>query len=333
MPINKNALIRYHALDKCFSNPGRNFDINALLEAVNEVLFEHNQNSIGIQKRQLYDDIRFMQSSQGYAIELEKIRSGQRVFYRYKNSGFSINNNPINELEAEKLKSAMMVLKRFKGMPQFKWVNELLPKMDQAFSLKGNSEGTMSFENNPYLKGLDFLDPLFNAILYQKALEITYKPFDKEPYTVPFFPYHLKQFNSRWFLFGRNPAYDNLTNFPLDRIFKLNELDIPYEGSQINFEEYFDDVIGVTINQSIPEIIEIKVTKRLWHYISTKPIHGSQTKKKSQSTFTIFSLEVIPNLELEKLILSFGEEMEILSPIHFRKKIKTRLKKNIEQYE
>jgi predicted DNA-binding transcriptional regulator YafY len=333
MPINKNALIRYQALDRCFSNPGRRYDINALLETCNDALFEYNPNAAGIKKRQLYEDIRFMESSQGYSIELEKTKEGRRTFYRYIDKTFSITKNPINELEAEQLKSAMMVLTRFKGMPQFEWVNELLPKLDQTFLLKDKDNHIMSFESNPFLKGLEFLEPIFNAISYKKSLEIVYQPFAKDEITSIFFPYHLKQFNSRWFLFGRNPDYENLTNYPLDRIKSIKEMDTSYIETEIDFEDYFEDVVGVTLNAGNPKIIELKITKKLWPYIETKPLHGSQKKKLSDINYVYLTIEVIPNFELEKLILSFGEEMIVLSPTHFQESIRSRLQKNLTAYD
>ncbi|SIQ93050.1 helix-turn-helix transcriptional regulator [Maribacter ulvicola] len=332
MPINKNALIRYQALDKCFANPGRRYDINALLEICNDALFEYNTDATGIKKRQLYEDIRFMESNQGYSIELEKTKEGRRTFYKYIDTSFSITKNPINELEAEQLKSAMMVLTRFKGMPQFEWVNELLPKLDQTFLLKDKENHIMSFENNPFLKGLEFLDPIFNAINHKKSLEITYQPFGKDEFSSIIFPYHLKQFNSRWFLFGRNPDYKTLTNYPLDRINEIHEVDMSYVETEIDFEEYFEDVVGVTLNDGNPEIIELKITKKLWPYIETKPLHGSQKKKLSDNHYVYISIEVVPNFELEKLILSFGEEMIVISPNHFQESIKQRLLKNISFY-
>ncbi|SKB34937.1 helix-turn-helix transcriptional regulator [Maribacter arcticus] len=333
MPINKNALIRYQALDRCFSNPGRRYDINALLEICNEALFEYNPGATGIKKRQLYEDIRFMESSQGYSIELEKLKEGRRTFYKYLDSSFSITKNPINELEAEQLKSAMMVLTRFKGMPQFEWVNELLPKLDQTFLLKDRENHIMAFENNPFLKGLEFLNPIFNAISHKKCIEISYQPFGKQEFTTNFFPYHLKQFNSRWFLFGQNPNYESLTNYPLDRINMVNEIDIPFSETEIDFEEYFEDVIGVTLNEGQPEIIELKVNSKLWPYIETKPLHGSQKIKQRDENFVFITLHVIPNFELEKLILSFGEDIIVYSPTHFQDTIKCRLQKNLNAYD
>ncbi|WP_246200065.1 helix-turn-helix transcriptional regulator [Maribacter luteus] len=266
-----------------------------------------------------------MESSQGYGVEFKKIKEGRNTYYSYADPSFSISNNPINELEAEQLKSAMLVLSRFKGMPQFEWVNELLPKLDQTFMLGETQNDIMSFENNPYLKGLEFLGQLFNSINHKKAIEITYKPFDKDKFTINFFPYHLKQFNSRWFLFGRNPDYKSLTNYPLDRIMEIKEIELLYEETEINFEEYFEDVIGVTIKEGRVETIEMKVSKKLWPYIETKPLHGSQKKKHTDIEYVYMTLEVIPNFELEKLILSYGDDIEVLSPEYFRDKIRFRL--------
>ena len=336
MPITKNALIRYHTLDRCFGNPGRNYDVEALLEACNDALLELDPNSNGIKRRQLYDDIRFMESSQGWDIDLEKTKIGRSVYYRYSDTNFSINNQPINELEAEQLKSAMMVLSRFKGMPQFEWINELLPKLDQSFNLIDSPQEIMSFESNPYVVGIEHLDVLFNAILYKKSLLISYRSFksDIDNHFI-FFPYHLKQFNSRWFAFGKNDQYDTITNLALDRIKTIEDSTESYdENKSVDFNEYFEDIVGVTISDTEKLIkIQLQVDEQLAPYIRTKPLHGSQKEIKKTLTNIIFSIEVIPNFELEKLILSFGEQMKVISPVEFREKIKSRLTNSVNQYD
>lgn len=42
MPTNKNASIRYQALDKCFQNRNKKFFIEDLIQACNEALYEFN---------------------------------------------------------------------------------------------------------------------------------------------------------------------------------------------------------------------------------------------------------------------------------------------------
>ena len=66
MSINKNAVLRYNTLDKCFKNHGRKHYFQDLLDIINAVLTDDNPKSTGIQTRQLRDDIRFMKSEAGY---------------------------------------------------------------------------------------------------------------------------------------------------------------------------------------------------------------------------------------------------------------------------
>ena len=280
MAITKNALTRYHTLDRCFANPGRRYRIEDLLEACNLALIDLDNDTNGIKKRQLYDDIRYMESEQGWSIDLKKSKSGRAVYYSYVDMSFSIRNQPVNEMEANQIKSAMQVLRRFKGMPQFNWIEELLPKLDQSFGLTSDTDNIMSFDTNEYLKGITFLSELFNAIVYKKALEISYKSFKSEiPISISFHPYHLKQYNKRWFLFGKNPNYEGITNLALDRIETIALSDTAYiPNTAIAFDNYFEDVIGVTVpeNQDLLKI-EFLVSKSLAPYITTKPIHESQS--------------------------------------------------------
>lgn len=334
MAVTKNALIRYQTLDKCFRNPGRKYGINDLLEACNNSLIELNPLSEGIRKRQLYEDIKFMQSPQGWDVHLEIIKEGRKAFYRYEDQAFSINNQPLNQLEADQLKSAIQVLQRFKGLPQFNWINELIPKLDQSFGLSKETTNIISFENNEYLKGIDYLTPLFNAVLYQKTLQITYQSFkNPEPVQIIFYPWHLKEYNNRWFLFGRNRDFSNLTNLALDRIVKIQESHEPFiENMEIDFEDYFDDFIGVTKSGDTLEKIVIQANTNQADYIKTKPLHSSQKRIKEDEHGYTFSIEVIPNFELERLLLSFGENIVILEPRELRDKHINNLKNNLDQY-
>lgn len=90
MATNKHAMIRYQALDKCFSNRGRKFFINDLIQACNNALYDFTGSERyadsfkpGISRRQILDDINFMESDAGYQIPLDRIKDGKKVYYRY----------------------------------------------------------------------------------------------------------------------------------------------------------------------------------------------------------------------------------------------------------
>ena len=238
MATNKHAQIRYNVLDKCFKNTGRSYTIDKLLEECNDAIIEFDPNSIGIQKRQLYEDIRFMESEQGWNIELvEGLKKGRRRIYRYVNTNFSINNEPLNESDANQIKAAIFSLSRMKNS----WSEELSVRLREKFKMVDDPKKIIEFEENEFLKGKEFISELYNAILYKKVLKIEYKSF-KSNHSQIFilFPYYLKQYNSRWFLFGKDSQYEGLSNLALDRIISIEEIFEEFVETEINFEEYFE---------------------------------------------------------------------------------------------
>lgn len=336
MATNKHAIIRYQTLDKCFRNPGRMYFIEDLVEACSKAIYEFTGNDKGIKRRQILEDIKFMESTQGWNIPLERIRDGHRVYFRYADKGFSINNQPLNETEENQLKEALMTLSRFKGMPQFEWVDEISARLDSGLGLSHNNEKIIEFDQNNFLKGLEFITPIYNSILYKKAINIEYKSFKQDTsQSIIFHPYFLKQYNNRWYVFGKNDANQFIMNLALDRITAIEESKKKYiPNMSIDFNEYFEDIIGVTLNNEgkVEEVV-IKVSNELLPYIKTKPIHGSQKLKQQGSTDALISLDLIPNYELESLILSYGEGAEVLHPKGLRDKIKKRIELTFSNYQ
>ena len=110
MSINKSALIRYKILDRCFGNPGKKYFIEDLVVECNRTLIEIDPNSRGIQRRQLYEDIRYMESAEGWSAEIERIPFGKKKYYRYADKSFSINNQPLNAAEMEQLYSSIEII-------------------------------------------------------------------------------------------------------------------------------------------------------------------------------------------------------------------------------
>jgi len=296
MATTKFATIRYQALDRCFSNFGRKYDIHALVDACNNAIFEYNGDSDGIGKRTVYEDINFMQSQQGWSVELEKIKQGKQVYYRYADPNFSINKQSLNESEINQLKETISILNRFKGVEQFEWMEDIKIKMETAYKINTDSKPLVGFEQNPYLKGLDHFSKLFQAIGYKNVLKIKYQGYKQsKPVEMVIHPYYLKQYNNRWFLFGLNDERKDISNLALDRIQNFKETKIKYRESEIDFEEYFDDVIGVTVKGDAPvEKIILKISKDRWAYIESKPIHGSQ-----KPPISIDDTGVIIQLELQ----------------------------------
>jgi predicted DNA-binding transcriptional regulator YafY len=323
MGINKNAYIRYQELDKCFRNQYKKYFIDDLLEAVNSVLRFMNGYDSEIKKRQLFDDIKFMESEAGWSIPLERFKDGRRTFYRYSDINFSIKNQKITDNEVDIINEALVVLSRFKSLPQFEWINELSTKLRSNFELD-NAPEIISFDHNEFLEGIDLLPTLYQSILNKSVLSLAYLGFQmKKPVNYKINPYFLKQYNKRWFLFGLNSFDKLLYTLPLDRIKKIDITKDDYiENTIVNFSEYFEDIIGVSRRlEDNPIKIKLMFNKETAPYILTKPLHGSQKKLSYDENGLTIQIEVIPNFELRQLILSYGDSVEILTPESFKNKI------------
>lgn len=337
MATNKKALIRYKVLDNCFRNPGRRYFIDDLIAECESVLLEIDPESNGISRRQIFEDIAFMESREGWSIELQKLRDGKKVYYRYADLTFSINNMPLNEVEINQLKAAVDILSQFKGMPQFEWVNELVPKLKQGIVKDEATSPIMDFDSNQYLKGIEHLGTLYNAIYYKKVLVIRYLPFENDsPFDIVIHPYFLKQYNNRWFLFGYNPENEKYNwNLAIDRIVSIKESKENFhKNSVIDWQEYFEDIIGVTKSDDAqPVNVVLHVKGRTGKYMETKPLHGSQKSKWINDNLLEITLQVIVNYELERLLLSYADSIIVVQPSSLSVAIKDRLKSALNNYK
>jgi hypothetical protein len=332
----KYADIRYEVLDRCFGNQGRKYFIEDLmLECSKELKERYGSKEINISKRTIWADIEYLKSKHGDRFELdEDAFDGKRKYFRYKDPKFSING--LNKSELIKVKDTLTVLLKFRGLPQFEWINEIVVEIKARLKIDVEDDypEIMSFETNEDYSGLAYITDLFNAIVNKRVLKIKYKPFlspvEKE---IEFHPYYLKQHNARWYALGHNPASKDYKYqvLALDRIVidGIKEIKAIYKEHDENWQDYFSDFIGISKEKG--DLVEIKLLildEEQANYIRTKPIHRSQshTFKKVRDGFET-SIKVIPNYELYKLLLSFGERIKVISP----EQVKDEMKKRIEK--
>ena len=289
-----------------------------------------------VSRRQIFDDIRFMESMAGWSIPLDRLKDGKKTYYRYYEKDFTINEQPLTDEEAQQLETVILTLSRFRGLPCNEWVDEVISNLEWRFNLKGNKENVVSFEQNQDLKGLDKLSDVLDVTSNHQVVEILYHNFKNGGRDIFFtvHPYYVKQFNNRWFLFGLDDKYRNIDTIALDRIVKMDVAeDIQFiPNNDIDFEHYFDDIVGVTIPDKgvEKEHIVLQFTQGRFPYVSSKPIHQSQ-EIVSEEDCTV-SIDVRPNNELVTQILSFGPDVEVLEPQSFREQIITKVKEYNKKY-
>lgn len=335
MSVNKLALIRYKTIDDCLRNRRRKWTLDDLIEKVSDVLYESEGIENGVSKRTIQADIQLMRSDKlGYNAPIVVT---DRKYYAYEDADYSITNTPISDADVDKMKEIVGVLKQFNGFNYFEEMSEMIARLENnLYQSTHQSRNCIQFEDNKRLKGLSHITPLYHCILNKKALLLEYKSFKaKKAQQNIYFPYLLKEYRNRWFLIVKPKRGTVLTTLALDRIIEFQELPnekfVEYEG--VDFDRYYDDVIGVTktINDRAGKVV-LEVNSHHAPYILTKPLHPSQKLLRESENGIIIRIDVVLNFELEREILGFGECMKVLAPRKLAHIIKKRLAAAAAQY-
>lgn len=335
MSQNKNALIRYKTIDKCLQNQYRTWTLDDLIAAVSDALYEYEGKENPVSKRTIQSDIQMMRSEKlGYNAPITVY---DKKFYKYEEDGFTITDIPITETDMNVLTETVDMLKQFKDFSLFKDVSDILQRLeDKIYAEKSNSAPVIHLDKNENLKGLHFLDEIYQAIIKKVVLVITYKSFtSREEKQFSFHPFILKEFNNRWFLIGRTKKSQPIRNLALDRIIRIDyDFNLPHLEEDFNADAYYKNVVGVTVNTGLqPRKIELWIDAVNAPYVITKPLHNTQRLiKTNEDGSVIIHLLLIENYELERLLLGFGNGLEVLSPERLRNRMRGILRNGLNRY-
>ncbi len=333
MPANKNALIRYKTIDNCLRNPYRRWTVEDLVEACADALCQFEGIRRGVSLRTIQGDLQMMRSDKlGYNAPIEVY---EHKYYRYSDPNYSIMNLPLSQGDIETMTEAVNLLRQFEDFDHFSEMADVVSRLQDNLAVAQGGSKIVDFERNSDLKGLRFLNPLYNHIARRQTIKLKYKSFtSRQPHNYIVYPHLLKEYRNRWFLFCTSKR-GKLYNFALDRIESIAEIPgAPYKDNpDFDPEAYFDDIIGVT-RWGNPVKITFWASKEQAGYIATKPIHPSQriVTDKAEDGSMIFSVIVEPNWEFFSLMLGFGPGVRILAPGVVVREMKRKLKKAIEQY-
>ena len=327
----KNGAFREIIIDRCLQSR-RGYSTMEIMEKCNDAL-ERRCEPLITASNTIRNDIQSIENR--WHIVVESVKVGRNVRYRYQDPDFSIFNFPLNEDEISQLTQAVSLLRRFEGMPNFGWVDELNAHLQSTVS--SGPKTIIGFDENKQLQGMEYFTPLFEHISKKEVIEVLYQSYTEEtPKTYIVHPYYLKEYNQRWFLFGLNDERRNITTFPLDRIRGIRQKKEKYiENEVIDFEHYFDNIIGVGKgSEDEAKLIVLRVSSEQLPYMLTKPLHPTQkVKEVFQNGNAILTIKVNPNFELIQLLLSFGERVTVLEPVTLREKIKQRIEENFKNYQ
>jgi predicted DNA-binding transcriptional regulator YafY len=344
MPKNKNFQKRITILDECFSSKTGFFTLEKLIERVsikldNDVSRRTIQNDIKYIINIIEDDLSKNDDLEVFPVFEKKIFDGKKRVFRYSKPEYALGNHLLNKSDKDQLEDTLAILSRYRHRQEFSWLDELFPRIEKAFHLVNEDvESLISYQTNKDYTGQQFVGKLYNQLLKNNVIEVEYHSFKSEnSYIRTIHPYHLKQYNNRWFLFGYEETnkFKGITNLALDRILGFKETNKNIEPNSTDWEDYFDEFIGVSKNLSKSAIkVVMRFSKNRIKYVLTKPIHGvTQKSIKNDSEGRTISIKVIPNNELYQLLLSYGSDVEVLFPEDVKIKLKEHAEKMLEYYK
>lgn len=332
MAINKNALIRYKTIDKCLQNNYKEWTLEDLVDACSDALFEYEGKESFVSKRTIQLDIQMMRSDKlGYNAPIVVY---DRKYYRYENPEYSIVNIPVTDKDVKVMNEAIQLLKQFKDFSLFKEMDGVLQRLeDSVYSSQKNHRAIIHLDKNEQLKGLEFIDIIYEAIQNKKVIEVTYQSFSaRNPSKIIVHPQLLKEYNNRWFLLALQN--EKLLTMALDRMIKIEQVKtIPYKDLQIDGDDYYKDIVGVTVANVRAERVQFRIDTKNAPYVITKPFHKSQRIIEHRDNGVVFNIFVQINFELERLILGFGDAIEVLKPEKLRNRILKKLQISVSHYE
>lgn len=181
-----------------------------------------------------------------------------------------------------------------------------------------------------------FLTRIIEAMRDGVALKFDYKPFwnSKIP-DIEINPYCVKIFKQRWYVLGKNTTLNEIRIYALDRIQSITTTNTKFKlPKSFKADVYFENAYGIVVHPKIPACeVKIKVFGKSRNYIQTLPLHHSQKEVESNTEYSIFQYYIAPTKDFIQEILSYGNEIEVLSPESFRNEIAETINKMNQLYK
>lgn len=325
MGINKNAYLRYKAIDLRLRNRYRPAPNMEDLISACEKAIDYRPSSETIQK-----DIKMMREDppNGFAAPIKFCR--RKLVYEYTDSDYSIDKVGLNDADIDGIKKALEIINSIgtnRVSEQFSHsMGKLLSVYNEAFIGSEKKRKIIQTDQLPFYRGMEHFDILFRACSEEIPISVIHYSYDKMSFNCTVIhPRVLKEFENRWYVIGFSEDHNTIRTFGLDRLYEPVLLKKKFRKVNSEIEElYLQDVYGVypivNNNAEISTDPE-KQTIRIWasslviNYLMAYPLHPSQeVQSRREYGNGEITFELIPSHELIRLFRSYGNDIEVLEP-------------------
>ena len=332
MANTKDYSMREMILDWCFGT-GKEYTREELMAIVNDELKQRDMQPI--QSRNTFSlDINEMNAKFEKLYGVEGIVFEDRHkkrYYRYRDGIESIYNRELTAEEVEKLHEVRRLLEGLRGMVKMDWLDQMMARFDQK--TMGANHPIAGFEDSTEGDTKHFLK-LFNAIANKHVMTIVYQRFGNDPKERIIYPYYLKQYRRRWYLFATILDHEYITCFSLDRILSIaSDNTVPFQESGVDFNHFFDDIVGVTHpDGGQVEHIVLRGDRWLAYYLNALPIHPLQRLESLGDDGCRVTLDVMINNELIQELAFYEDHLRVESPQQLQDRMVERAQRQLDDY-
>lgn len=335
MPVTKLAYLRYQTIEQCLANRQHVWQEADLLQALSQAYQAHTGSDKNISGSTLFTDLKAMRPGGATGFEAPIAHTKDKG-YHYTQPDYSISQSPVSAPDVVVLHQALLALRAIRGVGLATALDDIIRRVESRLALTGSASpipAALQFEAAPDYTGTQWLQPLYEAIQQRQPLRLAYQSYRATEAALHIVhPHLLKAYLHRWFLVGHSPGEAGPWVFALDRITGSTTIALSYVPAAVDFETYFQHVIGPTVPPGeVPTTVHLRFSSGRAPYVHTKPLHRSQCLLAGTAGLEL-TLHVIPNPELVTQLLSFGADVEVLAPTKLRATMQKRLRAALARY-
>jgi predicted DNA-binding transcriptional regulator YafY len=172
-----------------------------------------------------------------------------------------------------------------------------------------------------YSNKQDVIAALIDATLHQRQIQIAYFSFNSrrtKTYTLD--PYRVVYYHGGLYLYARAHEYGEVRTFAVERIQKIEVLDLNFEIPQnFNVSEYAKGAFGIAGGK--PVSVEIVFDAEIAGYIRERVWHESQSLEDGPGGSIVLRMSVSPGWELKSWVKGFLPHARVIHPASLRDEI------------
>lgn len=329
MPVVKEARLREKIIDQILRNRNRKYTAEEIKNKVNRDL----DKDVSIST--IYNDLKHIREEYGAVIA-----KNERSQLYYQDDTFSIEKAPLDDEDKKLLDMATTIFRIFSSSPIFGKFENTINKIltGSAISkIERNRMDCIQPEQNNSVVGVQYIEPILDAILEHKAIEIEYQKAGQEIETKVISPYVLKQVDQHWYLIGYDHVKTSQTkNYALDKILSVKLSKAPYfVDDSFDASQFFKYSYGIYQNhKDKPQKIKLTFKDPYINHVMNYPLSPYQTHSLSKDGKTLtVNLELYESYEIVSEILKYGASVKVLAPASLAKKIKGIAEEMLNNYK